>query len=239
MNERNRFTTIVERVLNRHSYEALGPRYGDRLDPNAGIDPHLLLPALQHIFVEEFDQAGGVGSTLFPFDPGINVFGVLAEDDNIHALGMFHRGWHALVVLDRTHAGVEIENLVQRDVQRTNTASHRSSQRPFDGNAKFSDGSDRVIGKPVFKASLCLLAGKNFVPRHASFARIGFFYRRVKYPDRRFPDVATCAVSFNEGHDGMIGHGVLAVAVSDRLPMDWNWNAVKRCHDQRPPRGTL
>ena len=64
--------------------------------------------------------------SLLPLDAGVNVFGVLAEDDDIHALGMLHRRRHALVILHRTHAAIEIENLPQRDIERANAAADRA-----------------------------------------------------------------------------------------------------------------
>ena len=37
-----------------------------------------------------------LGRSLLPLDAGVDVFGVLAEDDDVHALGMLHRRRHAL-----------------------------------------------------------------------------------------------------------------------------------------------
>src|SRR5262249_37305246 len=80
----------LERVLNRHADKALRPCHRDRLDANAGIEANLFLAALQHIFVEELDQTGALGCSLLPLDARVNIFGVLAEDYDVHALGMLH-----------------------------------------------------------------------------------------------------------------------------------------------------
>src|SRR5512146_2866381 len=48
---------------------------------------------------------------------GVHVFRVLAVDHDVHALGVLHRRGRA-VVLHRANAGVQVEDLAQRHVQR-------------------------------------------------------------------------------------------------------------------------
>jgi hypothetical protein len=53
------------------------------------------------------------GSDWPPFDTGVDVLGVLAEDDHVGQLRVLQRRRHALEVLHRTDALVEIELLAQ------------------------------------------------------------------------------------------------------------------------------
>ena len=77
----------------------------------------MLVGADQHLVVEEVDELLGLWSAFLPLDAGVNVFRVFAEEDNIHALRILYRRWNALVVLHRTHAGIQVENLAERNVQ--------------------------------------------------------------------------------------------------------------------------
>ncbi len=89
--------------------QPLGSEDGDRLDADAGIGADFFLAVFEQVVVEEVDQAGGVCAALLELDAGVHVLGVLAEDDDVELLGMLHGAGHALVVLDRAHAGVEVE----------------------------------------------------------------------------------------------------------------------------------
>ncbi len=66
VHERDRLALVFERVLDGHADQALGAGDGDRLDADAGVEADLLLAAFQHVFVEEFDEAGGFGRALLP-----------------------------------------------------------------------------------------------------------------------------------------------------------------------------
>src|SRR5205085_3950614 len=57
-----------------------------------------------------FRRAGRV------FNPGINVFRVLAENNHVHLLRVFHGRGDAPEVLDRSQTDVEVEQLPQGDV---------------------------------------------------------------------------------------------------------------------------
>ena len=217
-------------MLDGHTHQALGASHGHGFDADAGIEADLLLAAFQHVFVEEFDQPFGIRRPLFPFDSGVNVFCVFAEDDNVHALGMLHGRRHSGVILHRTHAAVEIEDLAQGDVERADAASDGRGQRTFNGDAKFTDRADSVVGEPILEARLGFLAGKNFVPGHRALSVVSLFDSGVEHPDGGFPNIAASAVTFNERDDGAIGDAVFAVAVFDLLTVGWDGDSVKRRH---------
>jgi hypothetical protein len=52
-------------------------------------------------------------SDVRPFDAGVDVFGVLAENDHVGQLRVLERGRHTLEVLHRTNALVEVKLLTQ------------------------------------------------------------------------------------------------------------------------------
>ena len=157
------------------------------------------------------------GAALLELDARVHVLSVLAEDDDVDLLGMLHRAGHALVVLHRAHAGVEIENLAQRHVERTNAAADRSGQRSLDGDAQIARRVDGVVGQPVVELAIGLLAGEDLEPRDRALAAVGLFDRGVEDALRSLPDVAAGAVAFDEGNDGIVGNLILAVAVLDGL----------------------
>src|SRR5215472_3342519 len=171
----------LERVLNRHADETLGSSHRNRLNADTRVEADLLLPPLQHIFVKELDEALAVGGSLLPLNTGIYVFGVLAEDNHIHALRMLHWRRNALVILHGPYASIEVKNLPQGNVERTNPATDGRRKRPLDCNAKFADSLDGVVRQPGVKLCFCLFPGEHFVPSDAALALVGLLDCRVEY----------------------------------------------------------
>ena len=106
------------------------------------------------------------------------------------------------IVFHGPHAAVEIENLAQGDVEGADAAADGRGQRAFDRDAKFADGADGVVGKPVLKAGLGLLAGKHFVPSDAALALVRLFDCGVENANRCLPDIAARAIPLNKGMMG-------------------------------------
>src|SRR5438270_5258544 len=173
VNQGYTLAAVLERELNGHANQALGSGHRYRFDANTRIEANLLLPALQHVFVEEFDQLGGLRCSLLPLDTGVNVLSVLPENDDIHALRMLYRRGHAAVVLHRANAGIEIEDLSQRDIQGANAASHRGCERSFNRDAKFANRIDAVVRQPVVELGFGFLSGKHLVPGYVALAVVG------------------------------------------------------------------
>src|SRR4051794_35150713 len=140
---------------------------------------------------------------------------------------MLHRRGRA-VVLHGPHAGVEIEDLPERDVQRANTAPDRRSERSLDADTELANGGDGIIGKPIVELRLGFFACKDLVPCDLALAVISTIYRCVEHTDRSFPDIAAGAITLYERNDRMVRHIELPVLVIDLLSARRERNSVKR-----------
>ena len=87
--------------------------------------------------------------TFLKLDSRVNIFGVLSKDDYIKLFGVLDRRWHAVEIANRAHTGIEIKDLTQRHVERTDAATYRSRQRPFDGNREMLNRIERALGQPL------------------------------------------------------------------------------------------
>ena len=100
-------------------------------------------------------------------------------------------------------AHVQVEDLAQRDVQRTDAAADRRRQRALDPDEVLAERGDGLVGQPRAGRVERLLAGEHFLPRDR-LAVLG--RRRVHHELRGGPDVDAGAVAFDEGDDGLVGH---------------------------------
>ena len=219
---------VIERVLNRAAHQPLRSKRGDRLDGHAGIGANLLWPAAQHFLVQEFEQLLHFGRAGLPLDPDINIFGIFAVNDDIHPLGMLHRRGDTLEIAHRAHAGVEIEDLPQRDVERANPAADRSRQRPLDRNSEIAHGLDGFVGQPLLEFVERLFSGEHFKPRDLPLPAVDQIDGGVKHAPRRLPDVPPRAVALDEGNDGPVGNDEFASNILDCLSVGRNGPAVIR-----------
>ena len=184
VHQRDRLALILDGILNGDAHQPLGAGDGDGLDADAGVRADLFLAA--HVVVQEVDQLLRLGRAFAELDAGVDVLGVLAEDHDVELLRMLHRAGHAAVVLHRPDAGVEIEHLAQRDIQRADAAAYRRGQRPFDGDAQITRGIYGIVGQPVLELAIRLLAGEDFEPLDAALAAIGLLRpRRQRRAARR------------------------------------------------------
>ena len=149
-------------------------------------------PPLSISLFREFDQLLDFGRAGFPLDADVNVFGVLAEDDDVHALGMLHGRRHAGEIAHGPHAGVEIEHLAQGHVERADAAADRRRQRALDGDAEVADGLDGVLRQPFLELVERLFAGEDLEPRDLALAAIGLLDRGVKNAPRAFQMSRPC-----------------------------------------------
>ena len=89
--------------------------------------------------LEEIHHPAGLVGAGLVLDAGVDVLGVLAEDHHVHVLGRLDRRGHAREVAHRADAGVEVELLPERHVERAEAAADRRGERALDG--------DQVIGR--------------------------------------------------------------------------------------------
>ena len=144
---------------------------------------------LAELVLDERAELLRFGRPGLPLDAGVDVFGVLAEDDDVELLRLLHRAADALEVAHRANARVEVEHLAQRDVQRANAAADGRRERPLDRDAELLHRVDRLLRQPVLVVGERLFAGEDFHPRDAPLAAVGLLDRRVEHAHRRAPDV--------------------------------------------------
>ena len=87
-----------------------------------------------------------LGRALLELDAGVEVLGVLADD---HEVGLGEAGAHALVGLARTDAGVEVELLAERDVDRAVSRADRGGRGALDRDPALADRVERAVGERV------------------------------------------------------------------------------------------
>ncbi len=112
------------------------PYAADRLDREPRVGPDLLL--LQA--VQQRDDRAGVLAVGLVLDAGVQVFGVLADDDHVH---LVEPGPHAGVGLARPQARIQAQLVPQRHVHRTEPGADRGRDRALQGDPV---GLDRLQG---------------------------------------------------------------------------------------------
>ena len=181
VHQRHALALVPQRVPDGPPHQPLRSRRGNRLDAHAGVPANLLFPILQHLVIQEFKQLLRFRRAGFPFDPDVDIFGILPEDEYIHFFRLAHRRRHARKITDRPLAGIQIQDLPQRHVQRANTSAHGSRQRPLDGHAEIPDGVDGIARQPLLEGVEGLLPGEDFEPRHPPLPAVSVLHRRVEH----------------------------------------------------------
>jgi len=197
VDNRDRLAVVVDGVLDRGADEAFGAFRRDRLDADAAgqREPDFLHA---HFVLEERDEFLRFGRTGFPFDTGVDVLGVLAEDDHVHLLGMFDGRGDALEPHHRPQAHIQVEHLAERDVERADAFAHRSGQRAFDADEVILERLDGFVREPVVEFLERLLTGPDFEPFDLALTGIRFLDGGVEHADAGGPDVRAGAVATDE-----------------------------------------
>ena len=86
VHHRHGLALVVERVLNGGPDEALGPHGRDRLD----ADARELADGPTHLLAQVVGQLLGLGGPRLHLVAGVDVLGVLTEDDHVDQLGVHH-----------------------------------------------------------------------------------------------------------------------------------------------------
>ena len=201
---------VLDGVLDGGADQPFAAFAGNGFDADAarGREPDFLHA---HFLLQESDELLRFGRFGGPFDAGVNVLGVLAEDDHVHLFGMLDGRGDAFEPAHGSQANVEVEHLTQRDVQAADAFADGRGQRAFDADEIILERLDRLIGEPVLEFLERGLPGKDFQPFDLAFAAVSLFYRRVEHAHGRRPDVRPRAVAADEGQGGIVRNIQLAV----------------------------
>ncbi len=132
------------------------------------------------------------------FDARVEAFGVLADDDQVHA-GV--AGGHALQVAHRTHRRVEVELLAQAHVDGDEALADRRGAGPLQGQVQAGDGVERLLREHV----LATLEGRE---AGAALHPLDGGARRVEDAADRRGDLGSDPVAGDQ-HGLMRGHAVI------------------------------
>src|SRR3989441_8654681 len=166
---------------------------------------------------EEPDHRIGLGAAGAVLDSGVHVLDVLAKDHDVELLRLAHRAGHTFEIAHRSDAGVEVEHLAQRDVERSDPSPDGRRERAFDGHAVPPDGVEGGLGKPVPHLLEGFLSGQHLEPINLAFAAGHLPDRGVEHAPGGAPDVGPGTVALDEGNDGVARHHPTTVAVLDAL----------------------
>src|ERR671938_2062111 len=92
------------------------------------------------------DQLFRLLRPLLVLDPGVEVLGVLADDDEVDVL---EARAHAGIALAGAHLRVEVEALAEGDVHRAEAAADGGRDRPLEGDAGLPDRLEQGLGERV------------------------------------------------------------------------------------------
>ena len=216
----HRVTIVSNCVFDRCTNQTFGAFFRTRLNTDTAMFREAnFLHA--HLFTQEFNHFLGVGRVSFPFDTRINVFRVFTEDNHIGQFRVFNRAWSALIVTYRTQADVEIQFLAQGNVQRANTATNRSGQRTFNGNAIFTNQIKGFSRQPdILTINLCgFFTGVNFHPGDFTLAFIGFLDCSVDHFQHGWGYIYTDSITFNVRDNRIFRNVEFAVLQGDLLAL--------------------
>ena len=186
--------------------EPLGALDADGLEADADRlrEADLLVPLREGLLQEALELLD-VGRALFELDAGVDVLRVLAEDHHVDLFGPLHGRGHAGEPADRAKAGVEVEPLAERHVQRADAAADRRGQRALDADEVLLERLDGRVGQPALELVVGLLAGVDLVPVDLLLTAVGLLDRGVEDTHGGLPDIRPDAVAFDERDDGVVG----------------------------------
>ena len=100
-------------VLQSHADQAFAAPFGHGFN----ADGRGQVQGTSQFVIEKIDEALGLGSVGGPLDAGIDVFGIFPENHHVDFGRFFHGAGHPGIVAYRADAGIQVQNLAQRDVQ--------------------------------------------------------------------------------------------------------------------------
>ena len=223
---------FVDGVLDRHADEPLGALGADGLDADAGaVEEHVL--AVAHLAHECHDLFGALRTRL-ELDAAVHVLGVLAENTHVHFVGVAVGRVHALEILHRADAAVEVEAEAQVHINAAEAAADGGGQRPLEAEGVVLERPDGVVGQvdlalAVLVEALDLVVGDVGVVEGAGgvagvdLEPIDFLFSAVALLDRGVDDldgasgdagdavdIRADAVALEQADDGVVGDLPLA-----------------------------
>ena len=127
--------------------------------------------------IHRISSSASVGALLV-LDSGVEVFGVLADDDQVDVV---EARAHAGVALARPHLRVHVELLAERDVDGAEAAADRRRDRAFQRGAGLADGVQHCGRKRVSAETVHHVgAGFLHVPLELDAGRLEDTARRLR-----------------------------------------------------------
>ena len=207
MHQGHRLALVVDGVLDRTADQTLGAFGRHRLDADGGGLGETDF-GHAHFILQEFDDFFYFWRAGFPFDAGVDVFGVLAEDHHVDLFRCLDRGGYAGEITHRAQAHIQVEHLAQRDVQRAHAAGGRRGERTLDRDHVVLHCLHGFRGQPLVSTVHFdrFFTGKHFHPRDLLLAAVCLGNCCVHHAAHRRGDVNAGAVAFDEGNDRHVGH---------------------------------
>ena len=122
MHRRDLATAVRDRIVERELHDTRRAHHADVLDRDRRIFADL---RVRFLFDDGADP-GELGRIEVELDAGVQVFDVLADDDEIDVA---HRGLDPGIRLRGAQVGVEVELLAQRDVHRPHSGPELRRER--------------------------------------------------------------------------------------------------------------
>ncbi|KAF1858247.1 hypothetical protein Lal_00014748 [Lupinus albus] len=218
VDNRNGRLVVVDRILERLAHEALRAFARHGLDADRGRFREADL-AHAHLAGQEFDDFFSFRRFGGPFDAGVDVFRVFAEDHHIRLVRLAQRRRHAGEIAHGTQAHVQVELLAQGDVQRADAAADRRRQRALDGHDVLAYAIQRFGRQPHVGAIDLrrLLAGKHFHPCDLALAAVCLRDGGVDDLQHHRGDVDAGAIAFDVGNDRLVRDVQRVVRVDGNL----------------------
>ena len=161
------------RVVERELEDAARAGDRDRLDREPGVGLRQLLA----VRLEPLGELERVRRALLELDPGVDVFGRLADD---HEVDVLVARAHARVRLARPHLRVEVELVRRRDVDRAEALADRGRDRALERDAVSPDRRERLVGERVAAVLVHHVgAGRLDVPVELDAGRLEHAARRL------------------------------------------------------------
>ena len=174
------------------AHQAFGAELAHGLDAHGGF-----LADLGHaeLFTQEGDELLGFRGLGGVFDARVHVFGVLAENDHVHALGMLDRRFQAFEVTHGTDAGVQVQRLAQGHIEAADAGAHGGAQGALHGEIGGAQGVHGLLGQGGAGLGRGLFTGQQFHPLDAHVRFLG--QRGVDDRAGGAPDFGADAVAFD------------------------------------------